>query len=234
MKKVLGIIFLSVTLLFLCSCGERDNADKLVFPKTNWGMSVEETLDAYGITKEDTSSYEEYHKVVEMTVFTINGHELFGENTAKIIFNFIDLGGSGSQVLCEIKVIYPQSTDMDHVLEEMKKAYGETVSTFSIYDGYQLSNNSLIGIEYQDSENTKLWAGSPIAELIPEKESESYRNLWIDFQPNLNADNWDMFSQNARTVAVVWSHKEDMNMLSFYAYNLAVYNHLNSQLSEQQ
>lgn len=231
MKRTVLIMFLIILLSLLCACHKTENPDNLEFPKTTWDMNMEEVLDSYGITKKDTNFYRESSKAPS---FMIEGYKVFGKEATQIVFNFIDLENNENEVLCMVKVIYPENTDMNHVLEEMKKTYLDTVSEISLYDLFQPLEDSITEIKYQDSENTKLWAGSPIAELIPEKESEAYRDLWIDFQPNLNADNWDMFSQNARTVAVVWSHEEDMNMLSFYAYNLAVYNHLNSQLSEQQ
>lgn len=119
MKKVVFIIFFVVTLL--CSCSKNTHSAYLEFPKTKWGMSMNETLNSYGITKNNTSYYKEDF------VFTLKGHELFGENTSEIIFNFIDLK-TGKPVLCDVKVSYPENTDMTNVLKKMQEAYGKTVS----------------------------------------------------------------------------------------------------------
>jgi hypothetical protein len=54
------------------------DSDFLEFSKTNWGMSMAETLDAYGISEKDTTDY------IEGSAFTINGYQLFGEKTSKI------------------------------------------------------------------------------------------------------------------------------------------------------
>lgn len=230
MKKIAFLLALVMVIPWLCSCGRKAQTTSIEFPKTTWGMSMEETVNAFGIKKEDIISYDKSGKAPS---FSIQGYELFGEITSQIIFNFIDLEDNKNPVFCTAKVIYPENTDMNHVLEEMKEMYGETVSSFRIYEGYQASNDSLLGVQYEESESVKLWAESPIGELIPEKKSDEYRELWKKFQPNLNANNWDTFSQNARTAAVVWSDQEDINMLSFYAYNSVVCNLLNAQLSEQ-
>lgn len=233
MKKTLSLFVLIAILFLPSSCKSRSDVDSLIFPKTTWGMSVEETFDAFGITKEDTASYDDYEKG-GVTVFSINDYELFGEPASKIVFNFMDLKDNGNGALCEIKVIYPQSADMDHILEEMQKTYGETVPNFSVYDGYQISDQEMAEIKFSESEDLKLWASKPVTEYIPQNESEHYRNLWENYQPGLVDENWDLFSQNARMVTVNWSRNEVLNMLSFRAYNFCVYNELKSQLSKQQ
>lgn len=229
MKKIY-IIFFAATLL-LCSCSKKENMDHLEFPKTTWGMSMEETLDAYEITKEDTSNYD---VTSSSSSFMIEGLELFGEKTAKIIFGFLDLDCKEELVLSQVKVMYPDHTDMNHVLEEMQKKYGETVSEISVFDLHQIMGDGMLEMKYTESEQLKIWAGGSVMEYIPENESEAYRDLWKKYQRGLNDENWDTFMKNARMVHIFLGEHEESNSLQFYAYNVTAYHKVKSQLPEQQ
>ncbi|GMQ62958.1 hypothetical protein [Vallitalea maricola] len=230
MKKIAFIIF--TTVILLCSCSKKADPDYPEFSKTNWGMSMAETLNAYGISEKDTSHY------VEDSVFSVKGYELFGEKTSIIIFNFINFK-KGNPKLCSVKVNYPESADLNNVLKEMKKVYGETVSNISIYDLFQVFEDKLPVKEYTESDHLKLWANNKsVLQSIPENQHENYRNLWKNYQTSLRDDNWDTFSKNAKMVTVVWSDNGEFPSLEKYAldfngYNLVVFNEINSQLSNQ-
>ena len=190
-----------------------------------------ETLKACGITKKDTDYYK------EGSVFTLKDYELFGEKTSLIIFNFIDLR-DGNPVLCMVNVTYPDSTDMSKIFKKMQKKYGKTISTVTIYDLYQAIETKIPVRDFTESEHLKFWADEPVIKYLPEKENENYRDHWEPYQPGLNAETWDTFTQNARMVTVVWSDNGEFpslekNSLTFKAYNLIVYNSLKNRLSNQ-
>lgn len=223
------IILVFVTLL-LCSCGTSKNTAYLEFPQTTWGMSAQEVLDAYGITKEDTAAYEEGER---NTYFMLKDQELFGEKTANIAFNFLDLG-SGRQELCAVRVFYAEDADMNKVLAKMEKTYGDTIPELTSYFLLSpLGDGILTPSEYTESEHLKLWGSSTLKETISEEEMQNYAPLWEEHQPGLDADSWQEFSENVRLVHVTWNDDERPG-LDFDAYNLAVYNELTRQLSEQQ
>lgn len=231
MKKIIFLILLVA--IFLCSCSSKKDIDYLEFPKTKWGMTMDEALNAYGITEKDGLDYYE-----EGSVFVIKDYKLFDEKTSKITFNFIDLK-DGNPVLCAVNVTYPENTDMSKVLKKMQKAYGEMISDISIYDLYQVHDDIMTDKKYSESEHLKLWADKSVIELIPENEINNYRDEWKNYQPRLSDENWDIFSKNARMVTVVWSNDGEFpslekNSLSFNAYNLVVYNELKSRLSHQE
>lgn len=228
MKKTVFLIFVLLISLSLFSCSKKEGTDSLEFPKTIWGMSPDDVLDSYGITKEGTSSYNEAGRGI---AFRIDGYSLFGEESSYIIFNFIDFADNGTRSLCNVRAFYPESADMEHVLAEMKKAYGQTVPSVISYDLYQMYDE-LQERSYTESEQLKIWAKSPVIDMIPENELEDYGVLWEFFQPRLKEDNWTDFFQNARTVTVIWQDKEEGKSLDFNAYNLLVYNELKSRLSE--
>lgn len=137
-------------------------------------MSMEETLDAYGITEEETTFYQ------ENSVFRIEGYELFDEKTSEIIFNFIDLK-NGKPVLYDVKVSYPDSVDMNHVLEEMQKTYGKMILETSICGLMQTLGEELPERKYTESEHLKLWASDSVIQSLPEKEQENYRKRWKEY-----------------------------------------------------
>jgi len=229
-KKITFIVCI-VTIL-LCSCSRKDDSDYLYFPKTKWGMSMEETLDAYGITEEETTFYQ------ENSVFRIEGYELFDEKTSEIIFNFIDLK-NGKPVLCDVKVSYPDSVDMNHVLEGMQKTYGKMILETSIYGLMQTLGEELPERKYTESEHLKLWASDSVIQSLPEKEQENYRERWKEYQVGLEDENWEIFSQKANLVTVIWSDNGEApllekNGLVFHAFPLVVYDEIKSQLSGEE
>ena len=230
MKKTALIVF--ITVILLCSCSKKVDSDFLEFPKTNWGISMTETLNAYGITEKDTSDYK------DGSVFVINGYQMFGEKTSKIIFNFINFK-KGDPKLCSVRVTYPESADMNKVLKEMKKAYGKTVSDIRIYGLFQVFEDRLPEKNYAESDHLKLWASKKsVFQSIPENQYENYSNRWEKYQPSLNNDNWGTFSQNARLVTVVWSDNGEFPSLEKFAldfngYNLVVLNEIKSQLPDK-
>lgn len=228
--SVFIIIIFSSSLLYLCI--QDGSTNIFEYPGIVWGMSVEETLDSYGLTAEDTSLYNVSGRGA---VFVIDGHEAFGEKTSKIIFNYIDFADNGRYELCDVKVLYPDSADMTLVLRELQKAYGKTVPEVVIYE--QLSpfgSEALAKHSYAESDEVKLWAGSVVADFIPKAESESYEKGWEFFQTGLTPENWNEFTQNARTVSLIWSTEGEENMLKFDAYQFGVYKELNRRLSETQ
>lgn len=229
MKKIIFIMILIAETMFLSSCGKGPNNGILEFPKTAWGMSVEETFESCGITKMDTNLYNEAGRG---TMFRIVNYPLFGENTSEIIFNYIDFADNGTMELCAVRAIYPKNADMNHVLKNMKKSYGETVSDITSYLHFSAFGDVLEEKRYTESEQLKIWADKTVADYIDNGKEADYEKLWEFFQTGLNADTWDEFSQNARMVKVTWSTEEDINTLDFDAYNLRVYHQLKSQLSE--
>lgn len=232
MKKVISaslMCFFVILLLFTCS--QRKNTEVLEFPNTPWGISADEVFDLYGITKADTTLYDEMSRSI---VFTIDGFEAFGEKTSKILFNFGDFAGNGEKGLCRVRVSYPEGTDMNKILKKLENMYGENVSDVVVYSKLSVfGNDKLSENRYQESEEVKLWADRFLADMIPEDEAEYYERGWEIFQDELTRENWDEFSQNARMVTVIWSIEEDRNTLDFDAYNLGVYTALKSQQEEQ-
>lgn len=230
MKKVIFVLIIAV--LLLCSCNSKENSENLEFLNTKWGMSMVETLDAYGVTEKDTSYYK------EGSAFIIKDKDLYGEKTSEIIFNFVNFDAESSK-LCAVSVIYPDNADMDKIYKEMKKEYGKTVSNISIYNLFTPFEDTLSEKKYSESAHLKLWASNKsIFQSISEQERESYCDLWKNYQTALNDENWNTFSQTAKMATVIWTDNAeinsiDKNSLEFNGYNLLVYDEIKNQLSNQ-
>lgn len=232
MKKIVLIVII-IIVTFACACSIKISAKNFDLPQITWGMSMDEVFYAYGITKEDTSRYINQGRG---SMFTLNDYELFGETTSQIDFHFLDIGDNGNLVLCYVTAEYPETADMDKVLHNMQKIYGDTVSNVSIYDKYSaFTGENLHETKYEESEHLKIWANCSLSAVIPENESEDYKNLWIEqkLQPGLSEENWEEFCENSKLVTVRW-YDEAWIRLDFDAYNLAVYNTLKDQLSEKE
>lgn len=167
MKKKLSIVIF-IAAIFLCSCENKQENSSLNFPKTTWEMGMDEVMGAWGAEKEDTRHFE----TDELgTMFTLEGRELFGEKTELINFQFYDFAGSGTQEFCYVQVTYPDDNDMDHVLEEMKKVYGEPQEGIISYLPYVILE-TLQEFQPKDPDKVKSWALDRVADL---SEKESWR-----------------------------------------------------------
>ncbi len=240
MKIKKSIVFTMVSIILMISaCGKTAEKPKLEVENTKWGMTVDEALKAYDVTKESADLFSEN---TAGAVFAIeNGYEMFGEKTERIVFQFLDLEkGEGTKKLCQIDITYPENADMDKVFDEMKAKYGDTEKNIKIYDMFQsLSDEELPQYDYEETENLKLWGESSVSERIPEKQDKEYEKLWETLQPGLSEENWTEFSENARFVTAVCASGEsaypsfEKNGVSFNAYNLLVYEELKEQLAKK-
>lgn len=247
MKKIFSVFVILLTALLFgaCSDAKSDNSD-LNFPKLNWGMSREEVMEASGIAEEDMQGYGD--EMQYSAVYIVEGYEVFGETSDNTRFEMLDLG-SGTKGLTAVTVEYPDSADMDHVLGEMKKAYGDTVPEVIRYDMMNMLQveDSLPEVVYEESDNVKIWAGNSISEIIPQGQEDAYKKLWqekpyssatIPFQVGLSDDTWGEFSKNAKMVMVLWLKDGQEifgsgNKLYFYALTQNVYNEITRRIAEQ-
>ena len=70
------------------------------------------------------------------SMFTLEGQELFGEQTELINFQFYDFAGGGTQEFCYVQVTYPDDADMDQVLTEIKGIWRATRRYYILYSVY--------------------------------------------------------------------------------------------------
>ncbi len=258
MKKKGFFVVMAAAVMFLCACsreqdpaeaeehtdsadssGGEEYAEYLQFPDSAWGMTLEEVLDAYGITRDDTDLLEEGDTG---SAFAVSGREVFGEEASRILFQFIDPEkGNGEPKLCAAEISYPDDADMENVLKEMEKAYGDTlpdVRIFSMFDS--LDSGGIPQNDYIEAEDLKLWGSCTVGEAVPEEQKDDFGELWEELQTGLTADNWESFSNEARLATAVWSAGSEefqtleKNGVKFDAYNYIVYEAIMTSVQEQE
>lgn len=219
-KYITAVLFLSVA---LCSCGKEDKNMNLVFPKTTWNMSQEEIMDAWELTESDIYDFG------QNDVLITDGHELFGEPTTSINFQFYDYGNDGVYELSQVLVTYPNDADMEHVLKEMQKAYGAPDPNVTFYYPYS-ALEVLTPYEAKDPDSVKNWARESVATLIPAEETDDFRKAWEYYQYGLNEENWDKYIQDSRLVRISLLTDEGWNRVEFNASNLWIYETIKNEL----
>ncbi len=108
------------------------------------------------------------------SMFTLEGQELFGEQTELINFQFYYFAGGGTQEFCYVQVTYPDDADMDHVLTEMKKAYGEPQEGITFYIPYMILEE-LKEFQPEDPDKIKSWALDRVSDLIDKEKLADYQ-----------------------------------------------------------
>lgn len=243
MKKKL--VYMLGSLLLLSSCQMPGEKQDMEFPKTEWDMSAEDVLKAYGVTKEGADYYEESGRAI---AFSLKDQEVFGETAEAVLFGFlnIELGEDkdirqfdeeeldGDEVLCAVTVMYPQGTDMEKVQKEMEKQYGKyKLSHMQEYAFYNALGEDGLGInEWEESDTFKLWGNETIEKVIGEKDMAVFQEKWSYYMPNLDESQWEKFSQNGHLVSAFLRKDGDNPQVSFNAYNLAVYEEIEEELED--
>ncbi len=225
MKKHIAMALIAAAML--CSCGKKEANSNLEFPQTTWDMSMEEAMEAWGVTEETVKNYD------SDDAFVIEEYELFGEKTESIKFEFYDFEGDGEQKLAQVFATYPADADMGHVSEEMQKVYGEPDPDVTFYYPYS-ALETLKAYEAKEPDSVTNWALGSVAEVIPADERKDYREPWEFYQYGLNEENWDQFIQDSRLVRISLLTDGGWNRVEFNATNKWIYETIQHQLSEGQ
>ena len=204
MKKVSLFFLTGIVALLLCSRKKKKN-EHFELENTPWGMTMEETMEAYQVERDDLDDIQE--GTYGSAFMLRDGREIFGAKTDHISFNFLDMTVSGkTQKLHRIDVMYPDNTDMSEVLKNMKQSFGETTDKVTDFDmtGTLLDNN-MRRYDYEADEYLTLWADKKVSDVIPKGQEEEYEKLWEIPMTRLSEDKWEEFSENASLVYVYCS-----------------------------
>jgi hypothetical protein len=198
---------------------------------------MSEVLDAYDITEKDAVRYDDNY------FFMIKDYKLFGEKSSEIRFSFGDIKGVNPKLI-GIEVVYPEDADMDNILNNMKRTYGDLVSEYSIFSYFIPFDSTLSEYKCVETDHLKLWASEKsILDSIPDTEIEQYRALWSKYQSPIKEDeNWSIFLENGKMVSIAWTDNNEIpvmmhqdnqkNKLYFDAFNVNVYNGIKNELSD--
>lgn len=235
MKRICSVMGIILAAVCFSACAEKKvDSNGLEFPGMKWGMVKDEAFEAAGIKDEDVS--DDSTEASFGSAYIVEGYEAFGEKSDRASFSFFDMG-NGEQKLCAVFVEYPKDADMDRVLEQMKKAYGDTVPKINVFGQFQeLGIGQQSGYDYEESEHLKLWSGATIEEMIPEGKEDDYMELWQEQIPSgTNSETWEDALKNAGLEIALWTDDSQGrgNGVYFMAYNLLAFNELASEFGEQ-
>lgn len=209
MKK-LRIFSLFTAVLLLCavltSCNSAPKSADLCLPGLEWGQPMDEALKALDTSLEALSS-EDYALDEEYGGgrVRLRDREIFGQKSAEMIlafatdFYYIDpekYADRKNGFLCEVRISYPEDADMDAVLAEMKKSFGEPAETVETYSTYEE-----LPTEYTSDDHNQYWAGPAISQVVDEahqktlRENEEFAAALIPTQSDSSIDDavWENY-----------------------------------------
>ena len=178
MKKTRYLsLFTAVLLLcgILSACNSAPQSAGLCLPGLEWGQSVDEALTALGASQEELGE-DFYSETGGSSYAILRDQEVFGQKSAEIMLLFGSAYASPENTqetvstLTQVTISYPDDADMDAVLAEMKKSFGEpaeTVETYSTYDE--------LPTEYTSDDNNQYWAGPAIREAVDGEHQKTLR-----------------------------------------------------------
>lgn len=209
MKK-LRIFSLFTAVLLLCavltSCNSAPKSADLCLPGLEWGQPMDEALKALDTSLEVLSS-EDYALDEEYGGgrVRLRDREIFGQKSVEMIltfatdFYYIDpekYADRKNGFLCEVRISYPEDADMDAVLAEMKKSFGEPAETVETYSTYEE-----LPTEYTSDDHNQYWAGPAISQVVDEahqktlRENEEFAAALIPTQSDSSIDDavWENY-----------------------------------------
>lgn len=225
--RKISLLFILICIMTFGACGKSDIEKNLEFPKTTWEMTLEEVMEAYGISKDEAALYEEGERSVRIRLDDV---ELFGQKAQYIFLSFADFSckedfekNQEKYILYGVHVLYNENSDMDIVKKELEKAYGDTIPEY--YHFTLLKQDQMRQDAYKESDSVKFWGSSFLKDIIPAEQSDEYRDYWKFYQGGLTDDNWDFFKDNSRMVVVTLSDNEGElgKSVSWNAMNYAIY-----------
>ena len=220
--------------MLLCSCNKAKN-EHFELENTPWGMTMEETMEAYQVERDDLDDIQE--GTYGSAFMLRDGREIFGAKTDHISFNFMDMTVSGkTQKLRRIDVMYPDDTDMNEVRKNMEQSFGKTTDNVTDFDMIgTLLDSDMRRYDYEADEHLALWADKKVSDVIPKGQEEEYEKLWEIPMTRLSEDKWEEFSENASLVYGYCSDNADDapigdKRIRIDATNWVIYNTIKEEL----
>ena len=233
-RKILRVFLVGMLFFPLYSCSQNKN-EHFELENTPWGMTMEETMEAYQVERDDLDDIQE--GTYGSAFMLRDGREIFGAKTDHISFNFMDMTVSGkTQKLHRIDVAYSDNTDMSEVRKNMEQSFGKTTDKVTTFDMIgTLLDSDMRRYDYEADENIALWADKKVSDVIPKGQEEEYENLWEIPMTRLSEDKWEEFSENASLVYVYCSDNADDapigdKRIRIDATNWVIYNTIKEEL----
>lgn len=178
MKKLRLFIFLAVLcvaaaafyfimLPSLTASTLQTQSDSLCLPQAKWDSSIDDTLAAFGATREELGDDFYPSGYYGGGYAIVKGKTVFGVESTELLLNFQqteDKAGS----LIYVAIHYPEDADMETVLSEMKKAYGEPAE-----DGSFQRYGELDSIKVTSDPSNRYWLGVEASQFLTPEEKEA-------------------------------------------------------------
>lgn len=139
----------------------------LCLPQAKWDSSIDDTLAAFGTTREELGDDFCPSGYYGGGYAIVKGKTVFGVESTELLLNFQqteDKAGS----LIYVAIHYPEDADMETVLAEMKKAYGEPAE-----GGHFRHYRELDLVEITSDASNRYWLGLEAAQFLTPEEKES-------------------------------------------------------------
>lgn len=231
--------------LLLCSCSQAGSTSTLNFPKTHWDMNAEEVMAAWDVTQDEVQNYSSDGRAI---FFSLTDCDVFGAQADTVSFSFINLAldesrdiqqfdeaaMAGKEVLASVYVQYPEGTDTEKIVSELKVQYGEPLSELTLFPMFNPLGTEMAAEEVKASDTRLLWGSDTVESWLNGKDASFFQENWTIYRTDMATEqDWDQFYQNGRMVTVVCTLDEGAPLIQFDAYDLAVYQELAAQLDSQ-
>lgn len=197
---ILGTL-LTAALLCLSACTQAETKADPAIPDMAWGGSVSDTLKALDT---DTATLGEQAVLDEATGAgnaVVMGAELFGQKTEGVVLGF-DGTEDGKGAFRQAVLYYPDNADMEKVLDELKKQYGEPAKSLSLTDS--TGNTETL----TTADGHQYWGGEAIGNKLDDSQKKALREKLDSSKPDivkgLDDSQWESYLKNP-SVTVHWS-----------------------------
>lgn len=198
---ILGTLLTASLLCFsACNPQQTEEQDPSI-PDMAWGGSVSDTLKALDT---DTAALGEQAVLDEATGAgnaVVMGAELFGQKTEGVVLGF-DGTEDGKGAFRQAVLYYPDNADMEKVLDELKKQYGEPAKSLSLTDS--TGNTETL----TTADGHQYWGGEAIGNKLDDSQKKALREKLDSSKPDivkgLDDSQWESYLKNP-SVTVHWS-----------------------------
>lgn len=200
MEKIYICIVLPLILL-LISCSQEEKSKHIIFQDTYWGMTPDELLKSYNFTKDDI----DYEKSEDGITVSIPNMKVLETKSEGVIFQFYKVK-ENKYGLYGVTVSYLDELDMNLVLQELKKEYGEPSKEHKEYKS-NLEDNQFKKITYKESEHEKYFIDSEYLDTqLKEKQKKQLKKIFEKRYHSLeNNKNWEDFLSNVPMATIYWT-----------------------------
>lgn len=179
MKKGIAILLLAALIFSMCACAKKTEiSPTLEFQGIPWNSGLEKVTQKLELKPEQITQGEiESGQTSSQFEVTLRDWKVFGETAASVLFLFENYNPDVSDHfgLTTVLICYPESSDKEKILSNLRKEYGPEAETYTLY-GIDGSPE-----EYTREPGEARWFSQQLAvDVLTDAGKEAYRNLLGD------------------------------------------------------